>query len=259
MNIFNQQINLNVEQELLIETIQELALPFVQQFEQLRESLLIAFSNAETDSDFNKNHALREWLFAVMVTYKELETSIIYGASKKSTEMHGIWYDDAFNQSFYDAPCSFFANQSVSLAFSLGEKTAQLINIFENINMEVKKVSLFKLSDDNEITRLISPNVPSYKESKSHGYLKEIVSLLEPLKEIRHSKAHRLDSELATVKTTVHEGLKNDTEPITIVMSHIDIDRLPITPSQTIDRTKTFFELVTKVLDDIFNNIIEKL
>ncbi|UXJ68194.1 Cthe_2314 family HEPN domain-containing protein [Lysinibacillus fusiformis] len=194
-----------------------------------------------------------------MVTYKELETSIIYGNAKKPTDIYNEWYDKTFNQPFYDAPCSFFANQSVSLAFSLGEKTAQFVNQLEDINLPITGVSLYKFSYDEKIDTVITPRNSDYKNSVLHTKLKELSDSLTPLKEIRHSKAHRLDSEFTTSTTTVSEGLMNGTEPITIAMSRIDTDRLPITPIQTLEKVKTFFKEATNILDEIFNIAILKL
>lgn len=259
LDIFTQDVNLNVEQDLLEQTKQELSLPFVINHEKLKEVLSTAYSMARVASDFNKNHSLREWLFAVMVTYKELETSIIYGNAKKPTEMNREWYDEAFNQPFYDAPCSFFASQSVSLAFSLGEKIAQFVNQLEDINLPITGVSLYKFSSDEKVNTEISPRNSDYKNSVLHTKLKELSDSLTPLKETRHSKAHRLDSEITTATTTVSEGLKNGTEPITVVISRIDTDRLPIPPIQTLKKVKTFFEEATTILDEIFNIAILKL
>lgn len=259
-DIFTQNIDLNVEESILKKTKNELNLPYIQNFEKLKHQINMSFNKAQNDFEYNKNHLLNEALFAIMVTYKELETCIIYGTAKKPSNMYGEWFDKHFNQIFYDAPCSFFSNQAASLSFALGEKIAQFINVLEDINLsKLKCISLFNFSNDLKIKSLITPKNSTYKNSKTHSQLKKLSTLLEPLKDIRNKKIHRQDPEIIKTKSTITQGYKNDNEPITIIMSDINTNELSITPSQIIDKFKEFFIAVTLILETIFSISIKKI
>lgn len=242
-NFMVNYFNLNVPEELLKEESEQLSLfPSCSLLNELEE-----FFYGRSEEITAKLIRIKEWIFSLQVNHKELCTSIIYG-----NVFHRIAVEDGLysqnpenNQPFYEERTSYFSNHAVDLAFSLGDKMAQLVNIADDVKWDESTVNLFKLLDNGT--------------SLSEQYkvpLKKLYEKRNEIKNARHMKIHKYESDLQKTKVSVEAGAING-RTATIVL--LGIDNIPITPYQNLKKCSDFEVLFKEVTNDVLEITCDKL
>lgn len=225
-------IILNVKEEQLEVISKDLSLPSSPDIKKLEE--IISFLYGIEEIETNKFLKMQEWLFSIITNLKELNTAIVYGMAHKVEESNIDSFISVSDQPFYHPPLSYFANHSVALAFSLGDKLAQFINVVEDINKDIDKVTLYNLTEVSK--------TPQMQDSKFLKPLKAIAEKRTTIKDIRNNKIHKAESELIRNNVQFSEGFINN-KPTTFIMQ--GIDNLPVVPYQTLLKSKEFYALCT--------------
>lgn len=234
-------ILLNIEEEQLKKIENDLDLPPFPDKRKLEEIISTLYGIEEIET--KKFAKISEWLFSIIANHMELKTSIIYGLAHNNTEFNMDSYVDMFNQPLYHPPLSYFTNHSVEVAFSLSEKLAQFINVVEDINKNIEEVTLYNFTNERALIK-----TPKMLQSKFLEPLKAIAEKRTIIREIRHNKTHKAESELIRSKVQISEGFIND-KPTRFIIH--GIEDLPIDPYQTLLRSKEFYILCTEKISEI--------
>ncbi|TNP01508.1 Cthe_2314 family HEPN domain-containing protein [Bacillus pacificus] len=235
-------LTLNVDEKLLIEESAKLN-PFPDCFI-LNELEEFFYNNNQEIA--KKLLRIKEWIFSLQVNNKELCTCIIYGNiwCKKDAENFSL-ENFNINQQFYKEHASFFSNHAISLAFSLGDKVAQLVNIASNLNLKDKNISLHKILD------CTNPILKAYETD-----LKKLKEMRDKIKDARHMKIHNYESDLQKTNIDINAGKINN-RPAQIAI--YGLARIPTTPNQKLKKCSEFHSVFIEVINNILKVICNSL
>lgn len=190
-----------------------------------------------------KMQSMINWIDLLEKKYRETITSIIYGLAHQYKQQEDRAY--SLNQPFYNPPTSYFTENAVSRTFSLVEKLAQLLNVFEDLGIKEQgsreAVSFWKIQAMSKTTDL------SVLESS-----------LKTLSPERHAHTHGMTPEMTRYNiSSVSAGSINGERSVEVIMHSIDGSKLPVTPYQQLLRCKNVMENFTAVISKVFE-VIEK-
>lgn len=227
-------LKLNVDEKLLIEESEKLT-PFPNCF--ILNELEEFFCNNNQEI-VEKLLRIKEWIFSLQVNNKELCTCIIYGNIWYKKEVENFSLENFnVNQQFYKEHASYFSNHAIDLAFSLGDKVAQLVNIASNLNLKDENISLHKILNST------NPILKAYETD-----LKKLKEMRDKIKDARHMKIHNYESDLQKTSININAGKIND-RPAQIAT--YGLARIPTSPNEHLKKCSEFHSVFIEVVNNI--------
>ncbi|MFX3638012.1 MAG: Cthe_2314 family HEPN domain-containing protein [Candidatus Pristimantibacillus sp.] len=241
-------IKLEVENKYLERAHKELNLPDFPSMD-IIDKLYDAMDRTMEKSQ--KFMSMTTWIKLLEKKYKETSTSVAYGLAhfyKQQEERQHNPHDP-----FYHPSVSFFTENAVSRSFSLGDKLAQLINVFEDKGVQESgnsnSVSFYKIKN---MTPLLI-NLDTLDEA------------LQKLKIERHIHVHGLNPEMIRNEVLDYSrGSINGNDvvngkPVEIFMLGINEAKMPVVPYQQLIKCKEVLTSFQTTISDVILKIEQSL
>ncbi|MEK4439081.1 Cthe_2314 family HEPN domain-containing protein [Paenibacillus sp. FSL K6-2862] len=189
-----------------------------------------------------KMQSMINWIDLLEKKYREAITSIIYGLAHQYKQQEDRAYSP--NQPFFNPPTSYFTENAVSRAFSLVEKLAQLLNVFEDLGIKEQGSSREAVSFGK---------IQALSKTTDLAALERSLKTLSPE---RHAHTHGMTPEMTRHNiSSVSAGSINGERPMEVIVHSIDESKLPVTPYQQLLRCKNVMENFTVVISKVFEVI----
>lgn len=186
------------------------------------------------------------WIRLLEKKYHETVTSIIYGFAHHYKQQEEGFHSPS--EPFYHPQVSYFTENAVSRSFSLAEKLAQLINVWEDLG----------------IAESGSPRLAvSFKKIRERSVvdLSAFSDSLDTLSPERNSHTHGLNPEMSRAKvSSVGMGnLNGDGGRVEIIVHSFDESKMPVTSYQQLIRCKDVVSNFAAAVSTVFEIIKESL
>ncbi|NRQ56062.1 Cthe_2314 family HEPN domain-containing protein [Brevibacillus sp. HD1.4A] len=235
-------ITLEIETLYIEKARKELNIPQFPNTENIIQKLYGAIGTTKEES--NKFMRMITWIRLLEKKYVEAYTSVVYGlAHHFKSEEHGLY---SHSEPFYQSQVSYFTDTATSRAFSLAEKLAQLINVYQDLGL--KEAGMGK-------------GVVSFKNvsSKVSFNLVDLDNALIELDQDRHAHVHRLDPEIVRSEIKeVSNGLVGG-KPSTLIFTGIDETKLPVVPYQQLMKCKNVLIAFCVSISQVLSAIDQEL
>jgi hypothetical protein len=230
--------NLDIETKYIDQARNDLGIPPFPNVDNVEKKLYDSIGSTKEES--NKFMSTITWLRLLQKKYVEASTSIVYGLAHHYKSVEYDLYSKT--EPFYQPQVSFFTDTATSRAFSLAEKLAQLINVYQGLGLKEAGIGKGAVSFKN-VQSQVSLNLVDLKNA------------LTTLDQDRNAHIHRLDPEMTRGEIKeVANGFVGD-KPSTLIFIGIDETKLPVTPYQQLIKCKdvliAFCAAVTQFLSVI--------